>query len=63
MMIHEILILIIATLGCILIPVGYDIAQHSRRTHSTVFHGVICIIYGTLCALVAVAGYINLWLY
>ena len=63
MMIHEILVLIIATLGCCLIPVGYDIAQHSRRTHSTVFHGVICIIYGTLCALVAVAGYINIILY
>ena len=44
MMIHEILILIIATLGCCLIPVG-------------------CIIYGTLCALVAVAGYINIILY
>ena len=60
MLLHEILILIIATIGSILIPVGYDIAQHSRRTSSTVAHGVICIVYGTLCAVVALAGYINI---
>jgi len=63
MMIHEILILIIATLGCVLLPVGYDIAQHSRRTHSTVGYGVVCIIYGTICGIVAIAGWINILFY
>ena len=60
MAIHEILILIIATIGTILIPVGYDIASHSRRVNSTIGHGVVCIIYGTICAIVAIAGWINL---
>ena len=63
MAIHEILILIIATVGTILIPVGYDIASYSRRINSTIGHGVICIIFGTICSIVAIAGWINLLIY
>jgi len=63
MAIHEILILIIATIGIILIPVGYDIASYSRRTNNTIGHGVVCIIYGTICSIVAIAGYVNILFY
>jgi hypothetical protein len=63
MALHEILILIIATLGTFLIPTGCEIISFSRRVNSTIGHGVICIIYGTICGIVAIAGWINILFY
>ena len=59
MALHEILILIIATGGTILIPAGFAIMEHGYNR----LWGSVCIAYGTLCGFVAVVGWINLLFY
>tara|TARA_Y100000593_G_C4214956_1_gene288735 strand:- start:640 stop:819 length:180 start_codon:yes stop_codon:yes gene_type:complete len=59
MELHEVLILIIATGGTVLIPAGIAVMEHGYYR----LWGYLCIAYGTLCGLVAVAGWINLIFY
>ena len=61
MEIHEMLILAIANFGIVLIPVGYDLIQADKARYKRyAFEGTICIVYGSICLIGSIAGYMNL---
>tara|TARA_R100001510_G_scaffold39997_1_gene36411 strand:+ start:55 stop:252 length:198 start_codon:yes stop_codon:yes gene_type:complete len=63
MNISLIIIYTIATFGILLIPVGIELTQISRRHRpDTTFHGNVCLAYGTLCGFIAFTGWIDLFI-
>jgi len=64
MNISLIIIYTIATFGILLIPVGIELTQTSRRQRhlNTTFHGNVCLAYGTLCGFIAFTGWIDLFI-